>query len=165
MFDATSGNPFGYSWDLIPISRATNSYDLLEDLKKTILEEPLRLRMNDWVTALAGWTGILDIPLPECGTVACCSGWLALLRRSRAITQVDILGYHHGHDFPESALQAISALFYDMVDHLTPGTLAYAEHITQKITAIQKEHEGDLKAFSLEHAPVYRPMHDCPQCL
>lgn len=60
-----------------PRSAATNAYDLLQDVKKVILEEPLRLDMS--IVCLRGEGISLDILKPACGTVGCLAGWVLVL--------------------------------------------------------------------------------------
>src|SRR5688572_6346556 len=90
---------------LISPSKATNSWDLLEEVIARIREEPKRLAMSNWVSMLNGevvgsFSGELDdeddvavmkrkLPQaenpPECGTVCCVSGWIGILRHANGM--------------------------------------------------------------------------------
>jgi len=71
----------------VPRSDATNVYDLLQDVKQAILEEPRRVDMNfvayvddrtrQWTNPRTGRKEVM--PAPSCGTVGCFAGWTMLL--------------------------------------------------------------------------------------
>lgn len=56
--------------------------EVLESVIKTVEEEPKRLVMKSWLSALRGRIrkGVVLKPtaLPECGTAACLGGWIGL---------------------------------------------------------------------------------------
>ena len=65
-------------------SKATNAYDLLDDVCKVIAEEPKRYDQNRW--GVTGWRARRIYPaeeLPACGTVGCRAGWIVALTDGR----------------------------------------------------------------------------------
>ena len=71
----------------VPRSKATNAYDLLNDVARAITEEPRRINMRWWTfffqgEALNNWANQLhQEDLPACGTVGCIAGWCCFLTR------------------------------------------------------------------------------------
>lgn len=157
---------------LIPVSMATNSYDLLEDLKVEILAEPKRLLQGDWFSKVGergnqdGYAGQMH---PACGTVACAKGWLLLLRRNTIVLPLDADGWvepwgdtwRFEEDFPTTVYRTMGNLFYTFPEDrfratelglegpLEPGTQEYAQFIADRISEIQKEYESDLKGHAI----------------
>ncbi len=62
--------------DLLPKSKATNSYELLDDVCRAIEEEPKRFSWGDWVEDADRKDPELR---PACNTLACVAGWMTLL--------------------------------------------------------------------------------------
>lgn len=72
---------------------------LLIKVKKHILDEPMRLRMDQWLmqdapgtlkhTSMPGYNEPNDYEIPKCGTVACITGWGILLNNMEEIKQQD----------------------------------------------------------------------------
>lgn len=140
----------------LPISRATNSFDLLEELKAVIREEPQRLYMSYWISKSRGIAHVRDKIArnlrPACGTVACCKGWLGILRNPSAAFG-DSLGFVWDA-FPNSLTHQLYDLFYTFPEcrddaSLDPGTPEYVEDIVARIDQIQQGNESELKAFTL----------------
>ena len=64
--------------------------DLLADVEQRIREEPARLDMRTWVSAIDGVIHqdlVIPRAMPACGTVCCVGGWMAL--RSGRINTFD----------------------------------------------------------------------------
>lgn len=68
--------------------------NLLIKIKKHILDEPMRLRMDQWLmqdmpttkkyNSLPGYNEPNEYEIPACGTVACLAGWAILLNSHEA---------------------------------------------------------------------------------
>lgn len=72
----------------LPVSNATNLYELFQDVYKAIQDEPARFCMNDIITASNGvvdplasgrWINVVTERMPACGTVGCYGGWCMVL--------------------------------------------------------------------------------------
>lgn len=59
----------------MPVSKATNAYELLAEIRQIILEEPKRYDQNMWLL-----TGAIGERAPACGTVGCVAGWAVALK-------------------------------------------------------------------------------------
>mgnify|MGYP001604603427 CR=1 FL=1 len=73
----------------VPVSKAKNAYELLTEVEKLILDEPLRYDQTSYIARVDGFGGALGIDVestPECGTVGCVAGWVATLKRGTAFT-------------------------------------------------------------------------------
>src|SRR6185437_2038910 len=68
----------------LPESKATNVYDLLQDLYRVIEQEPTRLDMAASILAIRGkrYYSTDTTGLPPCGTVGCYAGWINILTRN-----------------------------------------------------------------------------------
>lgn len=142
----------------LPISRATNAFDLLEELKAVIREEPQRLYMGWWIakkhgvmTSTPDWilrTNKRDMGhlQPACGTVACAAGWIVLLRDEKA--QGSDTEWAALRQFPESTFRTFEHLF-NRSPNAEVGTPEAAEFVADRIALIQRFYEHDLKAFAL----------------
>lgn len=159
-------------WSLIPHSRALNSWDLLEDVKKAILEEPRRVHMgvfnimeeDENGSVLEGFDPLLYsgvIRLPVCGTAGCISGWMNLLV---ATSLENIRAGDDGEEYsleellPSIAYEEAKDLFwgsgvYTWPDNMIPphkqGTISYAKEVVKQITMFMHIYEKELKAHSL----------------
>lgn len=148
-----------------PKSNATNAYDLLSDVINVILEESQRLNMGYWLlddAALTSRGDFLHTNQPACRTVACVGGWTIVLAKGKEHANLieisrEALELLSGTPYPfDSDLAGdLYKLFqtfpenYPSIDALTPGTPAYAEHIADKIRAIQAKWETELKAKAI----------------
>jgi hypothetical protein len=122
----------------IPVSKATNAYELLDEIKALALEEPKRMNMGLWrVEDGDEWTiAAFEIDLPSCGTVGCIGGWAEVLAGSS-----DALGLTWCQSeelFSGDALIAESIRIGQTVEH--------AQHVADHITAFQQKYEAQLKA-------------------
>lgn len=158
------------NWDLVPKSRATNSYDLLKDVIKAIREEPRRIYMRDWWIPEERLENQTDVVLkelstsrfPACGTVGCIRGWMGLLVHNigdRGIPSVA----GTGTDLLPSAYSNISRqdtdnLFYGSAEYPFPdakhGTVEYAEAVVENIEKYLAKWEERLKAHRIENPNV-----------
>ena len=126
----------------MPVSTATNAYDLLDDVKALALEEPKRIAMGWWLvqngySSDALLVRVLKGGFPECGTVGCVGGWVEVLTGNN-VRAVKVLGLTEDQGL---------RLFYP------PGlveeegqTIEHATAVVAHITAFQALHEARLKA-------------------
>ena len=141
-------------FDLIPHSHATTSWELLEDVVKTIDQEPKRF---DW----AIWTNPdADYYLPAqdasaCGTTACIAGWVNLLTTTEAR---DVRSPWDARKwFPGELSTELSALFLGFHDYDSGGlerrlNETRTEYVARGLKAIRlfmEKHEDALKAHHI----------------
>ena len=151
----------------LPATRATNAYELMEDVNRIILEEPARMDMRKWISAFRSLTeieqrnedvseGIFPIPEPACGTVACYSGWCAILVGDRTMSTYgeQILAPYKeepsrvNHALRNTLENAFyGTTFWDKAGRMIrPGTLKYAKMVVARFKAIMDEYETELKS-------------------
>jgi hypothetical protein len=82
-------------------------YEILEEVKRKILEEPARLDMDEWgVTGLKpgskwSWRQSEDRRVPACGTVGCIAGWVGIIvdgKIANGYTAEQLLGLVSGSE-------------------------------------------------------------------
>jgi hypothetical protein len=77
----------------VPLSKATNSFELILEAADVIEEDYRRLNMTDWIVYYRN-PGLGDEG-PDCGCVGCAGGWICLLkgmgRTSRGDDAIHIL--------------------------------------------------------------------------
>lgn len=145
-----------YGWrrtpELYPSTTATNAYELLDDIKATILAEPRRMRMADFFTNPA-WLSAESVP--ACGTIGCIAGHVLYKTHNSTLDRwygrtpgevaARILGFHSSYDV------AIQELFYNgaLVSDVCQGTPEHAAAVARLITAFQEKHEARLRATSV----------------
>ena len=72
--------------------------EMLQRIKKLILEEPRRLEMDSWGYIVPKEQAVLDEKLPPCGTVGCIAGWANILDEiDRGIAPDHICINHQRH--------------------------------------------------------------------
>ena len=67
----------------IPTSKAKTAYGLLSEVRRLILEEPLRYCQGDWLKRLEDYSDANSQyapTFPACGTIGCVAGWVATLK-------------------------------------------------------------------------------------
>lgn len=100
-------------WEPLPVSRATNALELLEEVIKLIEEEPLRYNQGDWLQRIRQFylsPGSAPISTPACGTVGCVAGWVVILIQ-------DVPGYaSDAAHFAEGILGITRSQRYDLFD-------------------------------------------------
>lgn len=64
--------------ELLPTRRATNSYELLDDVIRAIEEEPKRFNWRDWIILDAKAAVDFQREAPACNTMACVAGWIVI---------------------------------------------------------------------------------------
>lgn len=161
------------NWDMVPHSKATNSWDLLEDVKKDILEEPRRVYMGafniaddtDGEVIPSGFNPLRYSPmaerLPSCGMMGCISGWMNV-EVARSLD--DVKAGDAGEKYslcvllPAAVERDAKDLFwgydrYTWPEKMTPprkqGTLAYAEAVVNHINIFMHRWERELKNHQL----------------
>lgn len=93
----------------LPVSTATNVYDLINDLIQSIRNEYRRMNMGEW------WERAKTMYYererqPSCGVVACAAGWIMILARPQMFVQL-VLGKRTGNRYfgvPDTALNVLS---------------------------------------------------------
>lgn len=126
----------------MPVSKATNAYELLDEIKALALEEPLRVSMNYWrlnASDIEQDTFITHLILPACGTIGCIGGWAEALAGTGQ-QAADILGLTDDQ---------WNDLFYPLelvweADEIGQ-TPEHARHVIAHIAAFQQKHEAQLK--------------------
>lgn len=163
------------NWKLIPHSKATNSYDLLNDVCRAMREEPKRVNFGDWLSTESAKHMYAEAPEPACGTVGCIAGWCAILKAPDAslLRQVEdctaffSLAFRNGTVssgpraaalslFPESLQFDAERLFYGSAPytHLDReagaiGTRQHARYVIRHIRQFQQKHKNALKAHAI----------------
>ena len=126
----------------LPKSKAKNAYDLLKDVRKVILEEPLRYdQTRSLVNKLYS---PLQVRFPTCNTIGCRAGWVVVLKRSRPFTIFNCW----------AEARDILGLTYDQADNLftmfavphEPQTKAHAQAGAKGITAFIRKYKKQLQA-------------------
>lgn len=151
-------------WDLIPISKATNSYDLFDEIAEVILEEPRRVVMDTISMPFDAGRKYTDRS-PECGTQGCILGWGMYITASRDARthnggyaqsqhKLGSLGWLAKY-LPDSVRRDADKLFFGGVynpeypwpnDKEIPfGTDAYAAAVVANIRKFQKKNDRALK--------------------
>lgn len=156
----------------LPISLATNAYELMEDVNRAILEEPKRLNMSNWVSMFKGedLTKYKYHENPACGTVCCYAGWTVALKGLNpseivmGATASDVghkavalLGGRDNEDLAyelDSAFRGTEVLVPEEdwdEDGCTydPGTPAYATAVVARFRVIMDKHEAHLRATAV----------------
>lgn len=151
----------------LPRSKATNAYDLLDEIKQLILEEPRNYDQTLWMRYFRNDSR----QAPPCGTVACVAGWTCALKGFNRISQAtseraaDILGLDI---MTARALFSGGALYYlhcEMAgcpskpcggaescvagDMPKAGTMEYAQLGVEHISRFQRKYEAQLRAKSV----------------
>lgn len=133
----------------IPRSNAQTVYDLLQDVKQAILEEPKRVHMGFFCIFGDHLQSRLQQKGPSCGTVGCFAGWVNLLA-GRSRTQIDtmsgasqaqqILGTDLNYELPRDAhryayetFNVFDFGFGDGISGIKYGTRAYARAVVRRI--------------------------------
>lgn len=157
-------------WDLTPHSHATNSYELLLEVRKVIQAEPKRFFMNKFIADYLPDANPEIERGPVCGTVACFAGWIHTLKipslmvfeknkgKWSSAFEVEAFGY-----FPAKCFTDLHRLFwgeFSDYQHDGPkeypfppaelyGTPAYARKGVQNLDKFMTKWEKDLKEFPL----------------
>lgn len=161
------------NWDMVPHSNATNSWDLLEDVKKDILAEPRRVYMGAF--NVASDEGDTAIPkgfnphkhspmagrLPGCGMMGCISGWMNV---EVATSLEDVKAGDDGERYSLTVLlpyitkRDAGDLFWGRGRYMWPekmvparkqGTPAYAQAVVNQINIFMNTWERALKNHQL----------------
>ena len=147
---------------LLPQMTATNAYQLLDDVIAAITVEPRRLNMRQWVMSALSLGEYAKSRVPECGTVACCAGWICVLARPNIAIRMARTGLGGGISSTARGLLGFnglesytSMLFSAAVARdgklLRPGTKKYALAVVDRIRQFQAQH-----AVRLLNTPVNR---------
>lgn len=155
--------------NLIPHSHASNSYELLEDVCRVIVEEPKRFFWGAWFKDLDGdyvreygpktWQ---DRNFkPACGTVACVSGWISLITEPTLKGFDERVAEYNFKWFPAVLRNDLDLVFY--AKYAGPGkSLPFA-----KINQIAGESHADyadrgiamIRQFMADHEVTLKNHH------
>ena len=158
---------------LLPVSKATNAYELLEEVCQAITEEPLRYNQQTWIDQNIGLRREFEEEVPACGTMACIAGWVCTLRRTHAnhIQDVPMIGarllgfqwyvrdlsdFSSYEEYAEACVrdtQPVRDLFSDKLlegSENLRGTPEYAAMGVEEIRKFMATHEARLKATTYE---------------
>ncbi len=159
-----AGAAFFFGWVPLPKSEADTSYDLLEDIKKAIWEEPKRYNQATYIRTLRATKRIpAHSGYARCGTAACVAGWTVLMAKPTGEKPADKLAMS---DVDKSAAELLglsweqSSKLFDgdaMADVAAStgmgmpvqGTLEYAALGIIHIARFQEEHESQLRKHRL----------------
>lgn len=149
-------------WAALPRSKAKNAYDLLDEVKVAILQEPARYNQSRWLANVKDPGERDGSPLPGCGTIGCVAGWVVVLHRPKLLTAAfgdmgeeslvpKMAARILGLDSENSRLFGGSALhsYHFGSDLPNSGTKDYAKLGVEHITAFQQANEKALKAKKL----------------
>lgn len=67
----------------MPVSKAKNAYELLDEVIDLIAEEPLRLDQTDWRRKETDDDVNIWESFPACGTIGCVASWVDTLKSKR----------------------------------------------------------------------------------
>lgn len=149
----------------LPVSQARNARQLMEEVLAHIKAKPACVYMSDFVavyrdTAITGrldgfTNGMMELPVPECGTLGCIAGWMGLMvgmPRYQVNTSAiyRLLGIFDNEKYYELRSE-LHSLFHDDFPSASYGTKEYADHVINRI-------EGFLVVWGnqLEQLPLHR---------
>jgi hypothetical protein len=154
----------------LPVSRAENTYELLEEVIAIVTEET-RCLVMDWYVTLAvneqqdetmepfpvdygsrqEFEEAYGFEAPSCGTVCCVGGWMGVLRRRHnpdgftayalALKQV-----------PRGLREAIESEVFMNFEGLKDsqrGTRPYVDVVVGRLRGFMERHEAALRAYAL----------------
>lgn len=129
----------------IPRSKAKTAYGLLSEIRRLILEEPLRYNQT-WYWSNTNIGGLA----PACGTVGCVAGWTCALKGHTPdhanYSAAYILGLSLG-DAWELFAENAAGDTRDRLGRATRASLrAHARRGAAHIARFQKKHAKQLKA-------------------
>jgi len=141
----------------VPRSKATNAFDLLNDVVAVIREEPRRIYMPMWF--VHGLDELRKVfgrrKRPACGTAACVAGWVIVLREG-----IDAMPDDHD-DIPGRARQILGItpgeeaglfngqVFNDRARLVKPFQPGYADLVIDRIRKFQGRYEDRLRRRTL----------------
>lgn len=159
----------------LPVSRATNAYELMEDVNAAILAEPCRLNMTAWVKMFQNIQNIssVDGSIPACGTIGCYAGWTTFLHdqrpewdplrvENRALAVLTHTSPIWGSGLDSSSLRGrLRSAFNEIsvtesiqsgvtkgrILKLKQGTRRYARAVVKRFERIMAQFEQELKAI------------------
>lgn len=170
--------PKAFKWAPYPVSKARNSYELLEEVCAVIKEEPRRYDQDTFGSGLRlrGYRATkerLEMG-PACGTTACYAGWMVILRNGEigggAIWKKAI-AMMPGELRDELYILFGSDLAYHLLtdkeqeqlgedgwgpNYPESGTPLYAKLGIRNLRLFMKKHRKVLKAYKLERRPRAR---------
>ena len=151
---------------VLPVSNATNVYELLDDVKRVVREEPKRLRMHAYLYDRYVVESLSEYQLvphhagkPECGTVGCIAGWMNVLTNrkyyvergeapptGRVVWDMMDVFYRASDDYTRD----VENLFHNFDYEETSGTPEYAEAICARIDKFQEKWAHILRSLPVK---------------
>lgn len=137
----------------LPVSKATNAYELLDEVCEVILEEPKRYYQGWWRVTPNGKEYVPRTPaiealvFPACDTICCVAGWVCTLK-SRITPDLFssqarfILGINTDEAWELFRSSAVA----DIDPAAKPQTLEYAQAGVTHIRRFMAKYELRLKA-------------------
>lgn len=136
----------------LPISKATNAYDFVDEVIAVMIDNPERVFMGDWVFRMQGKSNYVKETLypfaaklkPPCGTVACVSGWMAVLKRAPSWCADNSYMF-----FPPELYFELDEIFFTFLLDQEIGTPEYIEPVLEKLRAFRDRNEPALRNHEL----------------
>lgn len=129
----------------LPESKATNAYELLDEVRALILAEPKRYDQGRWISKLPDDKArqrLYDVKsFPACGTIACVAGWIVMLKDPTAGDVQDTAEHILNID-SETAFE----LFSSEAVRGAAQTLSHATNGAAHIRRFQNKYAAQLKA-------------------
>lgn len=129
-----------------PKSKAKNAYELLGEIRKLILENPLRYDQGVYLDHKAKDPifGPTRKKWPSCGTIGCRAGWVFELTAPEGADPYDIFGY--AAKILGLTNQQAHSFFSGLAVDGKPQTKAHAKHGAEGIAEFMKENKKQLQA-------------------
>lgn len=131
------------------LSVAENAYDLLEEIKQIIIDDPKRYNQGDWGKHYGGEYVRDHKHLPECGTIGCVAGWAVTLTKGKTwmITSSGTYAQHILGLTDSQAQELFSAKAAGARDQESPED--HARRGAAHIARFQRRYKKQLKAKKL----------------
>lgn len=126
-------------FDLIPHSRATNSYELLMDVVDALRAEPKRFSWGNWVRNTEFATDLDGDKFPACGTQGCLHGWVKLLtiQNLNELDQDSDSQVYINKWFPAELTGVMDALAYGRPPYTGKRPQDYVAYVIYNVTKFQ----------------------------
>jgi hypothetical protein len=145
-------------WELTPHSKATNSLELMQEVKEAILEEPKRVYMQTFYQPYLPTDNPNINRGPVCGTIGCIAGWMDTMTcpTAKELALLDINADDRAYvKLPPEARNDAYDLFYGSDQYPFPsdslyGTDVYADAVAANIQKFIDRWEDELREFQIE---------------
>lgn len=139
----------------LPRSRARTAYELLSEICKLIIAEPLRYDQGSYIIRPDD-VRYRTRQFPACNTIGCVAGWVCTLRLKDRFSYVDIVDLATGilglnPSQTKELFAAAPDIFWNgFCDMIPAQTKEHAEAGVKHIKAFQKKYEEQLKTKRLK---------------